>query len=166
MAAAIGAVNRFNTGNILNGLVHVVDQKATFAVFDKFRHAAPIKGDHGCSTGHGFDNGQAERLIKLYWVQQRAGFAQQTVALSGSDAADINHLVEVYVRGDVMVIVSMILNNTRQYQLFTAGSGDFQGFAGPLVLVNAPEKKQVIVRGRLKIKLLDIDAVMDGFDIV
>jgi hypothetical protein len=33
-------------------------------------------------------------------------------------------------------------------------------------MVNAPEKKQGVVRGWLKIKLPDINAVMDGFDII
>jgi hypothetical protein len=75
--------------NPLDGLVHVVHQKTIFTVFDQFRHAAPVKGDHGCTAGHGFDNGQTERLIKLDGVQQRTGFAEQPVALNGSDAADI-----------------------------------------------------------------------------
>jgi hypothetical protein len=65
-----------------------------------------------------------------------------------------------------LVIVSMILDDARQYQLFIAGSGDFNSLPGTLVIVNAPEKKQVIVRVRLKIKLPDINAVMDGFDII
>jgi hypothetical protein len=53
-----------------------------------------------------------------------------------------------------LVIVSMILDDARHYQLFIAGSGDFNSFSGSLVMVNAPEKKQGVVRGWLKIKLL------------
>ena len=65
-----------------------------------------------------------------------------------------------------MVIVSPVLDNTCQYQLFIAGPGDFNSLSGTLVIVNAPEKKQRIIRLGLEIKLLDINAVMDGFDII
>ena len=60
----------------------------------------------------------------------------------------------------------MILDDARQDQLFMAGPGDFNSFSGSFVLVNAPEKEQAVVRGRLKIKLLNVNAVMDGFDII
>ncbi len=166
MAATGCAVDRFNASNSLNGLVHAADQKTTLAVFDQFRHAAPIKGDYRRTAGHGFDNGQTERLIKLYWVQQRAGLAEQAVALYRSDAADINHHLIIYVRGDISVIVNLILDNARQYQLSIAALRDFNRLSDPLVTVNAPEKKQGDVRDRLKIKLLDINSVMDGFDII
>ena len=69
-------------------------------------------------------------------------------------------------RFDVLVIVSIILNYSRQYQLFVAGPGNFKGLSGALVMVNAPEKKQIIVRLRLKIKLTYIYTVMYSLDIV
>ena len=72
----------------------------------------------------------------------------------------------VHVRGDILVIVSLVLDNARQYQLFIAGPGDLNRLSYPLVIVNAPEKKEGIVRRRLKIKMKDIKAVMDGFDIL
>ena len=51
-------------------------------------------------------------------------------------------------------------------QLFIAGPGNFKGLSGALVMVDAAEKEQIIIRFRLKIKLLQIYAMMDGFDIV
>ena len=69
-------------------------------------------------------------------------------------------------RFEVLVVVCFILDDSRQYQLFIAGPGNFKGLSGTLVMVNTAEKEQIIIRLRLKIKLLNIYAVMDGLDLV
>jgi len=99
-------------------------------------------------------------------VQKRACLAKQLVALSRAGAADINRLVVIQVRFDVLLVVCFILDDSRQYQLFIAGPGNFKGLFGTLIMVNTAEKEQIIIRLRLKIKLLNIYAVMDGLDIV
>ena len=99
-------------------------------------------------------------------MQKRVCLTKQLVALNRPDVADIDRIVIIQMRFNVLVIVGFILNDSRQNQFFVAGSGNFKGLSGTLVLVNASEKEQIIVRFRLKTKLLHIDAVMDGFDIV
>jgi hypothetical protein len=165
-AAAAYPVNIFYACNSPYCLIHCFYEKTVLAVFYKFGHATPVKGDYRSAAGHGLDNGQAERLIEIYGMQKRACLAKQPVALNRPGAADINRIVVVQVRFDVLVIVGFILDDSRQYQLFIASPGNFNGLSGTLVMVNAPEKEQIIVRFRLKIKLLYIYAVMDGFDIV
>ena len=152
--------------NSVYGLIHSCYKKTVLAVFDQFGHAALVKGDYGGAAGHGLYNGQSERLIEIYWVQKRVCLAKQLVTLNRPDAADIDRIMVVQVRFDVLVIVGFILDDSCQYQLFIAGPGNFKGLSRALIMVYAPEKEKIIVRFRLKIKLLHIYAVMDGFDIV
>jgi hypothetical protein len=144
----------------------LLHQKTIFTVFDQFRHAAPSKAITGVPQAMDSITDRPKGSSNCMGCNSAQGLAEQPVALNGPDTADINHLVVVYVRGDILIIVSLILDDARQYQLFIAGPGDFNSLPGTLVIVNAPEKKQVIVRVRLKIKLPDINAVMDGFDII
>src|SRR4030042_1279888 len=165
-AATAGSINIFYMSHSIDGLIHRGNQKTGFAVFDQFRHAPPVKGDYGGAAGHGFDNGQSERLIEIDGMEKRVGLFKQQVSLNRPDAADIDRTLFVQVRFDVLVMVRFILNDSGHDQLFIAGPGNFKSLSGSLVRVNATEKEEIIIRFRLKIKLLQIYAVMDGFDIV
>jgi hypothetical protein len=68
VAATGRAVNFVDLRNGRYRFSHGADQKTILAVFDKLGHAAPIEGNHGRTAGHGFDHGQAKRLIEVYGV--------------------------------------------------------------------------------------------------
>ena len=154
MTAAVCPVNLFYFRNGINGLIQCFYEKTVFAVFDKFGHASLVKCDHWCAAGHRFYNGQAERFIEIYGVEKCGCIAEQPVALNRVGTAGIDNMIVVQVWFDVLVIVGFILDDSRHYQLFIAGPGNFNGLSGALVMVNAPEKKEIVVRLRLKVKLI------------
>ncbi len=145
MAAAPCPVNIFYFRNGIYCPIQCLYEKTVLPVFDKFGHAPPVKCDHRGAAGHRLYNGQAERFIELYGMEQCGCLAEQPVALNRVGTADINSSVLVQVWFDVLVIVGFILDDSRQYQLFIAGSGNFNGLSGSLIMVNAPEKKQIVV---------------------
>jgi hypothetical protein len=82
MAATVCAVNLFNTCNASMASSTLLTKKP-FLPFSISSGMLPRQRRSRASAGHGFDNGQTERLIKLYGVQQRqrpcraAGCAQR-----------------------------------------------------------------------------------------
>ncbi len=99
-------------------------------------------------------------------MQKSCCFAKKLIALDRPDATDINNIGVVQVRLDVLVVVGIILDDARQYQLVVANPGNFKCLSGAIVIVNAPKKEQIIVRLRLKIKLVYINTVMYCLNVV
>jgi len=140
IAAAIGSINIFYRFNSIDRIIHRFYEKAVFAMHDQLWHATLVKGNHWSAAGHGLYYGQAERLIEIYGMQKRVCLTKQLVALTRPDAADIDRIVVIQMRFNVLVIVGFILNDSGQNQFFVAGSGNFKGLSGTLVLVNASEE--------------------------
>ena len=91
MATTVCSVNLFNPCNRLNGLVHVVTRKP-FLPFSISSGMLPLsKAITGVPQAMDSITDSPKGSFKLYGVQQRAGLAEQPVALNRPDAADIDH---------------------------------------------------------------------------
>lgn len=120
-----------------------VYQKAGFAVSQKLGHGAPVDRDDGRSAGERFHDAVAERLVEVNRMQQCLRISQQGAFSFRPDGADISDLIgEIGL--NALVEIPLILDDSRDDQLFFDPSRDLDCILRPLVRMDTPEKKKII----------------------
>ena len=135
-------------------------------MFDQLRHTTSIERNDGCATCHCLDDRQPKGFVEMDGMEQCRGPPQQRTALNGTDTTLIKYLVVVNIGLNIFLIVVFILNDARYDQCFVTSFCNFNCLFGTFIRVNTSEKEQSVVWFGLKIELLQVNAMVDGFNIV
>ena len=113
---------------LLDGL----DEETVLTVADQFRHRSARAGDHRGSAGHRLDDAEAERLVEVDQVQERARAAEQFAARARARPArgrsPALHRERFHEPLEVLVILDDPGDQQRQARPFR----DFDRLGGPL----------------------------------
>ena len=155
-------------GQLLYGcysFIYRPGQKSILSGLNNFRHGSFRESDNRCSAGHGFNHRKAERLVEIDRMQQSQGLSENLVSFLRPHTADIANLI-IQMGFDMRSVVCFILDDAGQNKRLFAPSGNFNGFPGPFIVMNASEKNQIILRLIIEYKIFNINAMIDGGDII
>src|SRR6202521_773476 len=164
--SAAGAIDLTDPSDGFDGLVQGVDQEAGHPVLDEFGHRAPFEGDDRGAASHRLDDGEAERLVEVDQMQQRAGLAKRPGSWRSTDRPEIRYPVAVDARGDPPFEIVLVLDDAGHDQPPVRTARRLDRLRRTLVGMNTAEEQQAFSAGRVERKVVERNAVVNGSGVV
>ncbi len=101
-------------------------------------------GDDRCPARHRLDDAVAERLVEVDEVQEGVGGTEHGRPFGAADGSDVAHAVVVEVRHDLLVEVSLVVDDASDDEAAAGQSGGRDRVLGAFVRVDPTEEQQVI----------------------
>jgi len=99
-------------------------------------------------------------------MKKRNRPAEKLIPGLGIGASDENDLSLIQVRLHLPGVIAFVLDDTGHHEPFSGLGCNLDSFFGSLVVVDSPEKQEVLARPRLKGEVLDVDPVMNCSQVI